>query len=199
MRGPSGWSGQASLNVVLALSRLATAGRERGNPVWTARRYATLNHGSQTRAENVMEYLSLEGVKPSLVSAHGFGDGVPVASNDLGVFAARSRRGSSVGRTRGVLGRLWRIRSGRSVSRLMMAAQQVPPEGHECGVTAGSGVFGMVDGVICVNMRVSLATDLRGVRSHATTRPEVGRGRGCGDHGAMACRGESVRINISRP
>ena len=33
---------QASLNVVLALSRLATAGRERGNSVWTAKRYAAL-------------------------------------------------------------------------------------------------------------------------------------------------------------
>ena len=75
----------------------------------------------------------------------------------------------------------------------------MPPERNERGVTAGSGVFGMVDGVICVNMRVSLATDLHGVRSHATTRPEVGRGRGCGDHGAMACRGESERIKISLP
>ena len=40
-----------------------------------------------------------------------------------------------------------------------MAAQQVPPEGHDRGVTAGSGVFGMVDGVICVNMRVSNCID----------------------------------------
>ena len=80
-----------------------------------------------------------------------------------------------------------------------MTAQQLPPEGHERGVTAGSGAFGMVDGVICVNIRVSLAADLHGVHSHATTRPEVGRGRGCDDHGAMACRGESVRMKISCP
>jgi hypothetical protein len=36
-----------------------------------------------------------------------------------------------------------------------MSAQQLPPEGHDHGVTAMSGVFEMVDGVIWVNMRVS--------------------------------------------
>ena len=43
---------------------------------------------------------------------------------------------------------LWGFHPGRSVSRLMIVAQQVPPEGHDGGVTAVSGVFGMVDGVI---------------------------------------------------
>ena len=83
-----------------------------------------------------------------------------------------------------------------------MTAQQVPPEGHESGVTVGSGGFGVVAGVICVDMGcqiVLMATDLHGVDGHATTRLEVGRGRGCGGHGAIACRGESVRMKISRP
>ena len=44
-----------------------------------------------------------------------------------------------------------------------------------------------------------MATDLHGVASHATMRPEVGRGRGRSDHGAMACRGDSVRMKINRP
>ena len=70
--------------------------------------------------------------------------------NDLRVFAARSRRESSVGRTRGCSGAVmvWEIRSGQCVSKPMMAAEHVPPEGHDRGVTAGSGVFGRVDGVI---------------------------------------------------
>ena len=95
--------------------------------------------------------------------------GGAVPSNDLRVFAARSRRGSSVDEERfksfrgaqpprklrwtnagkfGVGDAVWKIRSGRCVSRPMMAAQHVPPEGHDRGVTAGSGVFRMVDGVI---------------------------------------------------
>src|ERR1700755_566421 len=37
---------------------------------------------SQKRAENVMEFLNSQGVKPDLISAQGFGDGNPVASND---------------------------------------------------------------------------------------------------------------------
>jgi hypothetical protein len=40
------------------------------------------------------------------------------------------------------------ISLGRPVSRPMMAAQQAPTEGHDRGVAAGSGVFGVVDGVI---------------------------------------------------
>src|SRR5271167_1353365 len=43
---------------------------------------------------------------------------------------------------------IWKIRSGRSVSRPLLVAQQGPPEGHDRGLMAGSGVFGMVDGVI---------------------------------------------------
>src|SRR5262244_2225466 len=36
---------------------------------------------SQKRAENVMEFIISQGVKPDLASAQGFGDGDPVASN----------------------------------------------------------------------------------------------------------------------
>ena len=46
---------------------------------------------------------------------------------------------------------------------------------------------------------VLMATDLHCVGDHATMRLEPGDGRGRGDHGAMACRGESMRIKISRP
>ena len=64
--------------------------------------------------------------------------------NDLRVFAARSRRGSSVGRTRGCWGpvrRYGNFAQARSVSKLMMAAQQVPPKWHDRGVTAGKRCF----------------------------------------------------------
>ena len=37
---------------------------------------------SQKRAENVMEYIISQGVKPDLISAQGFGDSNPVAPND---------------------------------------------------------------------------------------------------------------------
>jgi hypothetical protein len=50
---------------------------------------------------------------------------------------------------------------------------------------------------ICGCRIALMATDLHGVGGHATMRPEVGRGRG--DHGPIACRGESVWIKISRP
>ena len=52
---------------------------------------------------------------------------------------------------------------------------------------------------ICGCQIVLMATDLHGVGSHATTRPEFGRERGRGDQGAMAWLGESVRIKINRP
>ena len=47
---------------------------------------------SQKRAENVMEYLVSQGVKPDLVSAQGFGDSNPVASNDTAQGRAQNRR-----------------------------------------------------------------------------------------------------------
>ena len=47
---------------------------------------------SQKRAENVMEYLVSQGVKPDLVSAQGFGDSNPVASNNSAQGRAQNRR-----------------------------------------------------------------------------------------------------------
>jgi chemotaxis protein MotB len=47
---------------------------------------------SQKRAENVTEYLISQGLNPSLVEAHGFGDASPVASNDTAKGRAENRR-----------------------------------------------------------------------------------------------------------
>jgi chemotaxis protein MotB len=47
---------------------------------------------SQKRADAVMQYLISQGVKPDLVSAQGFGDGNPVASNDTAQGRAQNRR-----------------------------------------------------------------------------------------------------------
>ena len=47
---------------------------------------------SQKRAENVMQYMISQGVKPELVSAHGFGEANPVASNDTPAGRAQNRR-----------------------------------------------------------------------------------------------------------
>ena len=41
---------------------------------------------------HVMEYLVSRGVKPDLVSAQGFGDSNPVASNDSAQGRAQNRR-----------------------------------------------------------------------------------------------------------
>jgi chemotaxis protein MotB len=47
---------------------------------------------SQKRAENVMEYMISQGVKSNLVSALGFGEADPVASNDSPAGRAQNRR-----------------------------------------------------------------------------------------------------------
>lgn len=47
---------------------------------------------SQKRADNVMQFMISQGVKPSLVSAQGFGDADPVASNDSEQGRAQNRR-----------------------------------------------------------------------------------------------------------
>lgn len=47
---------------------------------------------SQKRAEAVMQYLISQGVKPDLVSAHGYGDADPVASNKTAAGRAKNRR-----------------------------------------------------------------------------------------------------------
>ncbi len=47
---------------------------------------------SQHRADNVMQYLISQGLKPDLVSAHGFGAADPVASNKTAQGRAKNRR-----------------------------------------------------------------------------------------------------------
>jgi chemotaxis protein MotB len=47
---------------------------------------------SQKRADNVMQYMISQGVNPSLVSAQGFGEANPVASNDTPAGKAQNRR-----------------------------------------------------------------------------------------------------------
>jgi chemotaxis protein MotB len=47
---------------------------------------------SQKRADNVMQFMISQGVKPSLVSAQGFGAADPVASNDSEDGRAQNRR-----------------------------------------------------------------------------------------------------------
>jgi chemotaxis protein MotB len=47
---------------------------------------------SQRRAENVMQFLVSQGLKPELVAAQGFGDANPVASNSTAKGRAENRR-----------------------------------------------------------------------------------------------------------
>lgn len=47
---------------------------------------------SQKRADAVMQYLISQGVAADLVSAQGFGDASPVASNDTAQGRAQNRR-----------------------------------------------------------------------------------------------------------
>ncbi len=47
---------------------------------------------SQKRADTVMNYLISQGVSPAMLSAHGFGDANPVASNDSAAGRAQNRR-----------------------------------------------------------------------------------------------------------
>jgi chemotaxis protein MotB len=47
---------------------------------------------SHKRAENVMEFLVSQGFNPALISAQGFGDSNPVASNDTARGRAQNRR-----------------------------------------------------------------------------------------------------------
>jgi chemotaxis protein MotB len=47
---------------------------------------------SQKRADTVMNFMTSQGVNPSLASAQGFGDANPVASNDTAEGRAQNRR-----------------------------------------------------------------------------------------------------------
>ena len=47
---------------------------------------------SQKRADNVMQFLISQGVKPDLISAKGFGDADPIAANSTASGRAKNRR-----------------------------------------------------------------------------------------------------------
>ena len=47
---------------------------------------------SEKRAQNVMEYIISQGLNPNLISAQGFGDTNPVASNNTAQGRAQNRR-----------------------------------------------------------------------------------------------------------
>ena len=47
---------------------------------------------SQKRADTVIQYMISQGVKPSLISAQGFGEADPVASNSTAEGRAQNRR-----------------------------------------------------------------------------------------------------------
>lgn len=47
---------------------------------------------SSRRADNVVAYLESQGVSPNVISAKGFGDTHPVASNDTPEGRAKNRR-----------------------------------------------------------------------------------------------------------
>jgi chemotaxis protein MotB len=47
---------------------------------------------SQKRADNVMQYMVIQGVKPNLIAAYGFGEADPVASNETAAGRAQNRR-----------------------------------------------------------------------------------------------------------
>jgi chemotaxis protein MotB len=47
---------------------------------------------SQKRADDVAQFMILQGVKPNLITTQGFGDADPVASNDTAAGRAQNRR-----------------------------------------------------------------------------------------------------------
>jgi len=47
---------------------------------------------SEKRADNVMQFMISQGVKPNLVSAHGYGEASPVAPNDTPAGRSQNRR-----------------------------------------------------------------------------------------------------------
>jgi hypothetical protein len=107
-------------------------------------------------------------------------DGDLLASaNELRVCAARSRRRSSVGRTRGGGRRLtlWRFYQGRWLPGLIIAAQLGRTGWCDRSIAVASGAFKTIGSVIWSKAGPSaalVAGDLRGVTRHATARPNDG-------------------------
>jgi chemotaxis protein MotB len=61
-------------------------------PALAARGVTTNQILSQKRADSVMQFLISQGLSPDLVSAQGFGEANPVASNDTAQGRAKNRR-----------------------------------------------------------------------------------------------------------
>lgn len=61
-------------------------------PALAARGVTTNMILSQKRADTVMQYMISQGVNPNMVSAHGFGEADPVATNDTAAGRAQNRR-----------------------------------------------------------------------------------------------------------
>ncbi len=105
-------------------------------------------------------------------------------SNELRVCAARSRRRSSVGRTRGVGRRLalWRFHQGRSERGLITRLGPAGLRGTTASIAVGSGTFKTIGNVIWSKVGSSAVLargDLAGVPRHAAARPDDGGGSFC--------------------
>ena len=104
-----------------------------------------------------------------------------VSDNELRVCAARSRRRSSVGRTRGVGRRLALLgfHQGRSEPGLIFAAQPGHPAGYDRSIAVGSGAFKTIGSVIWGKVGAAGWVGdrgLGGMPKHAAARPDDGGG-----------------------
>ena len=94
-RGKQIIAGMAAKLAPTQQNKILVAGFTDNKPVGPAlaRQGITSNQDlSQKRAENVMEFLISQGVKPDLITAKGFGDADAVASNDTAQGRAQNRR-----------------------------------------------------------------------------------------------------------
>jgi chemotaxis protein MotB len=76
-------------------NRLMVSGYTDNAPIGPALRQQGVTSNlelSQKRAEAVMDYVISQGVRPELVSARGFGDASPVATNDTAQGRTQNRR-----------------------------------------------------------------------------------------------------------
>jgi hypothetical protein len=127
-----------------------------------------------------------------------------LALNELRVFAARSRRRSSVGRTRWLgedVWPLWRFHPGRLVPRWTIAGRSTPPEEHNCRIMVGSGVVGWSADHLSqgethgLRRRQWISVACWGTRQQHRVAVEADGA----NHGPIACWRVSVRMKISRP
>jgi chemotaxis protein MotB len=94
-RGKQIIAGMAAKLAPTQQNKILVSGYTDNKPVGPAlaRQGITSNQDlSQKRADNVMAFLISQGVKPDLISAKGFGDADPVASNDTTQGRAQNRR-----------------------------------------------------------------------------------------------------------